>query len=328
MDATTALSNKQIDYAMSKLTDRIYANKDHGARVSAITDKYLTNPQDTIIVTGSNRDKDAINQHIRNKLIQSQRVNAEGVKYGTKSSKNLGTTEKHFASSFAVGDHIVSNNKVVTGKAGAEGIVAEVNPQKNTITLYTLDNKKHVVDLKLHGSHLQVYNHDLKEFAVGDKIIFLKNDKGLGVKNGQTADIIAIDEKTNKMTVKTAKGELTFNPISQYSYISHGYAITDYKSQGQTAKHVLYHADTDKGINFNQAYVAITRGKQSVDIYTNDKAEFKKQVYDEQRKTSTLDHQIPLRDRMNKVVDEVSKGSDGKNNSLDTSRNKAAQIER
>lgn len=300
--ATTALSNKQIDYAMNKLDDRIHESKDHGSRISAITDKYLTSPKDTIVVTASNKDKDAINQQIRNRLIQTQRVSDNSLTYDTKSSKNLGTTEKHFASSFRVGDIVVSNNKVVTGKAGSEGIVGEVNTKQNTITLYTPDNKKHVVDLKHHGSHLQVYNHEKKEFAVGDKIIFLKNDAGIGVKNGQTANIIAIDDKTKKMTVKTEKGELTFNPTTQYSYISHGYAITDYKSQGQTAKHVLYHADTDKGINFNQAYVAITRGKQSVDIYTNDKAEFRKQVYSEQRKTSTLDQQVPIREKMDTVI--------------------------
>ena len=327
LDATTALSNKQIDYAMNKLTDKIFESKNYNDRIGTITDKYLQNPKDTIIVTASNKDKDVLNHQIRTKLIQTQRVNDDGLTYTTKESKNIGTTEKHFASSFAIGDIVIANNKAVVGKSGAEGVVGEINLQKNTVTLYTPDHKKHVVDLKHHGSHLQVYTHERKEFAVGDKIIFLKNDKGLGVKNGQTANVIALDKETNQMTVKTEKGELKFNPNTQYAYIAHGYAITDYKSQGQTAKHVIYHADTDKGINFNQAYVAITRGKQSVEIYTNDKAEFKKQVYDEQRKTSTLDHQLPIRDKMDKVIGEFSR-NDSLQKTNEHKKENTKQVER
>ena len=86
--------------------------------------------------------------------------------------------------------------------------------------------------------------------------------------------------------------EISVNPNTQYNYMSHGYALTDYKSQGQTAKHVIYHADTDKGVNFNQAYVGITRGKESVTIYTNDKATLLEAVKQEQAKTTTLDYNI------------------------------------
>ena len=95
--------------------------------------------------------------------------------------------------------------------------------------------------------------------------------------------------------VKTEKGkELKFNPSTQYRYIGHGYALTDYKSQGQTEKHVIYHADTTKGVNFNQAYVGITRGKKSVIIYTDDKARLMEEVKHEQIKTSTLDYDLAM----------------------------------
>ena len=48
--------------------------------------------------------------------------------------------------------------------------------------------------------------------------------------------------------------EVSVNPRTRYNYLSHGCALTDYKSQGQTEKHVIYHADTKKGVSYNQAY--------------------------------------------------------------------------
>ena len=72
--------------------------------------------------------------------------------------------------------------------------------------------------------------------------------------------------------------------------MSHGYSVTDYKSQGQTSKHVIYHADSSKGVNFNQAYVGITRGKQSIKIYTDSKEQLHSGINQERTKTSTLDY--------------------------------------
>ena len=100
---------------------------------------------------------------------------------------------------------------------------------------------------------------------------------------------------------------LQFNPEKQYKYIGHGYALTDYKSQGQTEKHVIYHADTNKVVNFNQAYVGITRGKESVTIYTNDKAILKQMVQQEQQKTTTLGHNYYEAKAMNQAkLDELA----------------------
>ena len=95
------------------------------------------------------------------------------------------------------------------------------------------------------------------------------------------------------MQVKLDNGkQLTFNPEAQYKYIAHGYALTDYKSQGQTAKNVIYHADTDSGVNYNQFYVGVTRGKEDITIFTNNKIELKDKAQQEQIKTSTLEHDL------------------------------------
>jgi ATP-dependent exoDNAse (exonuclease V) alpha subunit len=56
-------------------------------------------------------------------------------------------------------------------------------------------------------------------------------------------------------------------------HLDHGYAMTSYSSQGQTADRVLIHVDTQLGakdlLNSRMAYVSISRGRYDAQIYTN-----------------------------------------------------------
>ena len=289
------LGARQVAEAFARLDakDKINEVVDRGTRLSNITRDYLANPKDTIIVTATNKDREDLNQMIRHELKQNGIVQTEGVEYTTRESKSLIGDGKFFAENYSVGDILVANKAGVFGKAGAEARIVEVDPQNNQIKVVTAENKSQLyLDVQQQGSNLQIYSETKKHFADGDKILFLKNDKGLGVKNGQTGSIVGIEEN-GALRVKTEKGhELKFNPSTQYRYIGHGYALTDYKSQGQTAKHVIYHADTSKGVNFNQAYVGITRGKKSVTIYTDNKTSLMEKVKHDQVKSSTLNYDL------------------------------------
>lgn len=292
-DAVVKLGEKNISEAFNKL-ERMGAIRevtDRDQRLSEITSKYLENPKETIIVTATNKDREQLNQMIRDELRSSGQLDKSSKPYVTREVKTLYGEEKFFNENYQKNELIVTNSAGILGKAGAEARIIGVNRDKNTITVDD-GTRKHDIDLKQHGNELQVYKQTIREFTEGDKILFLKNDKGLGVKNGQTAFITGIDEK-GTLQVKMENGrEFQFNPATQYKYITHGYALTDYKSQGQTEKHVIYHADTSKGINYNQAYVGITRGKESISIYTDSKNQLKELAGVEQVKTTTLSYDL------------------------------------
>ncbi len=144
------------------------------------------------------------------------------------------------------------------------------------------------IDLSEHGLNLNVFRAAEREFAEGDKIVFLKNDKRLAVENGLIGKLLALDTKGN-MLVRTEHGKDISLNSRNYAYFDHGYAVTEYKSQGQTTNRVLYVADTRDTTNYNSFYVAATRGREDMYVFTNDKAELQEQVMIEQIKTSTLD---------------------------------------
>ena len=292
-DVVDMLGAKQVDAAFNKLdsSNKIQEISDRDVRLIAIKDAYLAKSNETIIVTATNTDRNELNQLIRQELTQSGQVQSNGENYLAREAKTIMGDQKYYAQSYKRGDLVVANGAGIIGKVGAEGRVMSANAENHTLNIRVGD-KSYTVDLKQDGRHLQVYNEEQKQFAVGDKVLFLKNDKELEVKNGQTGYVREV-AAGGALSVTMDNGkEVSVNPRTGYNYLSHGYALTDYKSQGQTEKHVIYHADTKKGVSYNQAYVGITRGKESVTIYTDNKVTLLEKMKKEQNNTSTLDYTL------------------------------------
>lgn len=78
-----------------------------------------------------------------------------------------------------------------------------------------------------------------RTFAVGDRVIFLKKDKELGVKNGTTGRVEAA--KDGQLTVKLdGKDRAIAVDQKKEVAIDHGYAYTVHKSQGVTTDRAHY----------------------------------------------------------------------------------------
>jgi len=131
-----------------------------------------------------------------------------------------------------------------------------------------------------------------KSFAKGDKVIFLKNDRALDVKNGTMGAIEKIN-KQGDMSVKTENGTKDFNVKKNYDHIDHGYAITNYKAQSQTIESVLINHDTETSLtNRNSFYVQISRATDEVKIYTNDKEGLERGIENWQEKATSYDLKV------------------------------------
>ena len=62
---------------------------------------------------------------------------------------------------------------------------------------------------------------------------------------------------------------------NKHPHLDHGYAMTSHSSQGQTARRVLIHVDTEllakDLLNSRMAYVSVSRGTQDAQLFTNDR---------------------------------------------------------
>ena len=100
-------------------------------------------------------------------------------------------------------------------------------------------------------------------FAAGDRLMFLKNDRGLGVKNGMLGEIEQVSP--THMTVRLDAGRSVAFDLKDYVQFDHGYAATIHKSQGVTVDRT--HVLATPGMDRHGAYVALSRHRDSVQLH-------------------------------------------------------------
>jgi Ti-type conjugative transfer relaxase TraA len=100
-------------------------------------------------------------------------------------------------------------------------------------------------------------------FASGDRVMFLRNERSLGVKNGSLGIVESVS--TTRMAVMMDDGRSVAFDVKDYADIDHGYAATIHKSQGVTVDRV--HVLATPGLDRHATYVALSRHRDSVDLH-------------------------------------------------------------
>ncbi|MFO1098698.1 MAG: Ti-type conjugative transfer relaxase TraA [Xanthobacteraceae bacterium] len=102
-----------------------------------------------------------------------------------------------------------------------------------------------------------------RSFASGDRVMFLRNERGLGVKNGTLGTIVEVS--TRSMSVRTDDGRNVSFDLKDYDRIDHGYAATIHKAQGMTVDRT--HVLATPGMDAHGSYVALSRHRDGMDLH-------------------------------------------------------------
>ncbi|WP_067738756.1 Ti-type conjugative transfer relaxase TraA [Novosphingobium naphthalenivorans] len=102
-----------------------------------------------------------------------------------------------------------------------------------------------------------------RHFADGDRVMFLKNERSLGVKNGTLGTVEQVNLQS--MTVRTDDGRSVAFDTKSYAHLDHGYAATIHKAQGMTVDrgHVL----ATPGMDRHGAYVGLSRHRDGLQLH-------------------------------------------------------------
>jgi Ti-type conjugative transfer relaxase TraA len=146
-------------------------------------------------------------------------------------------------------------------------------------------------------------------FARGERIMFLRNERGLGVKNGTLGTVERVDGQGLTVRLDGAAGpsgsgtqqgrRITFG-LGDYADLDHGYAATIHKTQGVTVDraHVLASPHMDR----HAAYVALTRHRDGVALHYGrdafaDAGRLARGLGRERAKDTTLDYEAAFAER-------------------------------
>ncbi len=136
-----------------------------------------------------------------------------------------------------------------------------------------------------------------RQFASGDRLMFLRNDRTMGVKNGTLATVERVGNGSMTVRLDGEKAaQVSFN-IKDYAHIDHGYAATVHKAQGVTVDrtYVLASPHMDR----QAAYVALTRHRDGLALHYGeddfkDDRQLARTLGRDRAKDTTLDYQASL----------------------------------
>ncbi len=136
----------------------------------------------------------------------------------------------------------------------------------------------------------------VRQFAQGDRIIFLKNDGDLGVKNGTTGTVEAAQDGKLRVRLDDSKPDQKPVEVDQerYAKLDHGYAMTVHKSQSVTVDRAHY---APGGMSHRElAYVALSRHRETVQMHVTreqmrERTELAQKMANSQAKGTSQDFQ-------------------------------------
>lgn len=104
-----------------------------------------------------------------------------------------------------------------------------------------------------------------RAFAPGDRLMFLRNERSLGVKNGSLGWVERVESGGMSVRLDGPEGRVIGFELKDYAHVEHGYAATVHKAQGVTVDRI--HLLASPLMDRHSAYVGLTRHREAVTLH-------------------------------------------------------------
>jgi ATP-dependent exoDNAse (exonuclease V) alpha subunit len=245
---------------------RVHEIHDHDERIAAIAKEYAKSPENTLVVSPDNRSRTEINERIHVELQRGCLVSREEYRIRTLVPRqDLTGADRTWAERYEVGDvlrYSRASKETGIGK-GEYAQVKSIDAANNQLTVELQDRTERTYDPRRQRG-VSVFREEMRSFSVGDRIQFTAPANELKIANRELGTIEGIEEE-GRLRLKMDGGSMVELDPHEHLHLDHGYAMTSYSSQGQTADRVLIQVDTELGakdlLNSRMAYVSVSRGR-------------------------------------------------------------------
>ncbi len=263
-------------------------------RYEAIAREYLAAHEAgerVLVVSPANDERRQLNSAIRDLLRSRGHIADAGREQVVLVNRNLTKAQRTHARSYEVGDVVRyrrGSKKLGLARGGYASVEA-IDPKHRRITIRTDDGRTIQYNPK-RPSGVDVFRPEQRILAVGDRVQFRAPDRALKVANGELATVVAVDDA--KAVLRTDTGREVNAALQRLRHIDYGYASTSHSSQGVTVDRVIVNVDTLRSIelvNRKQFYVSISRARDEVTIYADDRRTLRHAVNRNREKSVALE---------------------------------------
>ena len=278
--------DKKVKCSFMKLDKSFVEIEDNGDRLEKIASDYLNKVdsdfKNVALIVPDNESRALINEQVRAGLKEAGRIEKEDTSVVNMKPSKIDGPKKKYAFSYEKGQFVRFNRpyKSLNVEAGEYYEVKDVKGE--VVTLAGNGKSVEWSPSVIAGGDLATttYVEDSREYSKGDLIRWKDKTKGVDLKNGDTGEILSIDSKTMKIKVN-GKDEIEVDLTDRsMRHFEHFYAQTVHSVQSQTFSEALMLAESWRRNLVNQSsfYVGISRAKENVSIYTDDKIELQEAI--------------------------------------------------
>jgi ATP-dependent exoDNAse (exonuclease V) alpha subunit len=286
-EAVKEMSVGNMRHGLEIIGDNIAEFRREATRIEHATNAYMQlSPEErsrTLVLAGTNRERKLLTESIRNELKQEGSL-GECVKIASLKRKEFSSEELRFATKISPGD-VVTFGYAREQKGLDKGVAYEVVRCSNGL-LTVKDAQDNEVSLRVRQHTVAgVFERVELEVSLGDKVRWTRNDKVLGVRNGQDAEVAAFDDKS--ISLRDKEGKVVTLGRQEFVHVDHNYVNTVYSSQGKTCDNVI--VCTDETFGKEAMYVAVSRAKLGVKIFCEDREKLFSLASESRAKVSAMD---------------------------------------
>ncbi|MFC5410831.1 MobF family relaxase [Larkinella bovis] len=275
--AVQALSDNKVGEAFMVL-DNMGAIKalDPVNGFAALANDYLTalkKGKTALVISPMHHQGERVTTAIRTTLREAGRIASGETAVPQLVNTNLTVAEKSDPRNYRTGQLIQFNQKLGGIERGSRWSVHSVTD--GTVYIQDASGQKTALPLD-RMDQFDVYRPNEIALSIGDRIRITRNGYDANKKrltNGQMLDVVAVD-RNGALRLHNKASKATYSVPANFGHIAHGYCLTSHAAQGKTVDEVFIAqpASTFVATNLNQFYVSVSRARDGVHIYTDDKA--------------------------------------------------------
>jgi conjugative relaxase-like TrwC/TraI family protein len=272
-------------------------------RIQQVAANYLAltaeERESTLVLAGTNMERLALTQAMRSGLQEQGALGADGFVMQSLRRKDLTTAQASYLKVYAPGDVLVpiQDYRKQGLVRGEQYRVIAVNAETQQVVLETPSGSVLSVDPAA-CPRKTVYTTQSIPIAMGDQLKWTRNNAKAGIRNGQGFVVTGL-ETDGTATIQDAEGKTSTIDLSGNQYVDYAWVSTTYSSQGKTAERVL--ALLGETTNREAFYVAISRAKRAVMLYTTSQADLVRLAQMSRAKENVSDY-VPLTQQV--MIDE------------------------
>lgn len=245
----------------------------------------------TLLLAGTNQERLALTTLIRTGLQERQQLGTDSFTLASLQRKDMTMAQAGYAAHYAIGDIVIPGQHYKR-----QGLTKQKTYQ--VVQVDTLRNRLQVADEAgrsfdinpMACEHKAVYIRQAIPIAVGDRLRWTRNDRTRNLRNGQAFTLKAIHGQ-GQAEVAYRDGRTESVDLNGVQFADYGWVSTTYSAQGKTADRVLALMDTTT--SRESFYVAVSRARYQLSLYTADRAELLRRAQRSSAKENVSDY-VPL----------------------------------